>query len=95
MDTGLFTGAACFVLLPDGDLLVGGSPPFNGGPMLSRYRDLPDPIDFDCNRTITTHDIFAYLGAWFSNAPAADFNHDGRVDVGDIYSYIGEWFARP
>ncbi|MBY0260867.1 MAG: hypothetical protein K2Q20_00885 [Phycisphaerales bacterium] len=49
--------------------------------------------DFDLSGTRDVADIFAFLSAWFANAPGADFDASGTRDVADIFAFLSAWFA--
>ena len=49
--------------------------------------------DFDNSGTRDVSDIFAFLSAWFANAPNADFDNSGTRDVSDIFAFLSAWFA--
>jgi hypothetical protein len=49
--------------------------------------------DFDNNGSVQVPDIFAFLAAWFAQAPAADFDNNGSVQVPDIFAFLAAWFA--
>ncbi|MBY0261836.1 MAG: hypothetical protein K2Q20_05805, partial [Phycisphaerales bacterium] len=49
--------------------------------------------DFNNSGQRDVADIFAFLSAWFANAPGSDFNNSGQRDVADIFSFLSAWFA--
>lgn len=49
--------------------------------------------DFNNSGTRDVQDIFAFLAAWFGNAPGSDFNGVNGRDVQDIFDYLAAWFA--
>lgn len=49
--------------------------------------------DFACDTSIDVSDIFAYLLAWFSHDPRADFDQLPGVTVDDLFQFLTEWFA--
>ena len=49
--------------------------------------------DFNNSGTRDVADIFAFLTAWFANAPGSDFNNSGTRDVADIFAFLTAWFA--
>ena len=51
------------------------------------------PADFDGSGVRDVADIFAFLSAWFANAPSSDFNSSGTRDVADIFAFLSAWFA--
>ncbi len=51
------------------------------------------PADFNNSGTRDVTDIFAFLTAWFANAPGSDFNNSGVRDVTDIFAFLTAWFA--
>ena len=51
------------------------------------------PADFDGSGVRDVADIFAFLSAWFANAPGSDFNSSGTRDVADIFAFLSAWFA--
>lgn len=50
--------------------------------------------DFDCGGSVTSQDLFSFLGAFFALSPSADVNHDGRVSSQDFFEYLGAFFDR-
>lgn len=42
---------------------------------------------------VTVQDLFDYLDAWFTLAPAANLNGDTNVTVQDLFDYLDAWFA--
>ncbi len=48
--------------------------------------------DFNSSGTVTTQDIFDFLGAWFANDPRADFS-GGGLSVQDIFDFLTAWFV--
>jgi len=53
----------------------------------------PCRADFDGNDLVQVPDIFAFLGAWFSQQPAADFDGNPGIQVPDIFAFLALWFA--
>jgi hypothetical protein len=53
----------------------------------------PCDADFNGSGAVTVQDIFDFLGAYFTNNPAADINHSGSVTVQDIFDFLGTYFA--
>jgi hypothetical protein len=51
------------------------------------------PADFNSSGSISVQDIFDFLGAYFTNLPAADFNHSGMVTVQDIFDFLTAYFV--
>jgi hypothetical protein len=51
------------------------------------------PADFDQNGVREVPDIFAFLSAWFSQDPAADFDGVPGITVPDIFAFLSVWFA--
>ena len=49
--------------------------------------------DFNNSGTRDVADIFAFLSAWFANAPGSDFDNSGTRDVADIFAFLSAWFA--
>ena len=50
------------------------------------------PADWDGNTLVEVADIFAFLGSWFANDPAAQ-NFGGTPGVPAIFAFLGAWFA--
>ena len=42
---------------------------------------------------VNVQDIFAFLAAWFSKDPTADFDGSGTITVQDIFSFLAAWFT--
>lgn len=53
---------------------------------------LPCIADFDASSTLDVSDIFSYLNAFFTGAPAADIT-GGGLDTLDIFEFLNLWFA--
>jgi hypothetical protein len=49
--------------------------------------------DFNNSGTVTVQDIFDFLAAYFTGAPAADINNSGTVTVQDIFDFLAAYFA--
>lgn len=50
------------------------------------------PGDFDLSGDAEVADIFAFLQAWFTGAPEADYGGATGNDVPDIFLFLTEWF---
>lgn len=53
----------------------------------------PCPADFDGDTVVNSQDFFAFLEAFFSQAPAADFNQDSTVNSQDFFEFLKAFFA--
>jgi hypothetical protein len=53
----------------------------------------PCRADFNASGAVTVQDIFDFLAAYFTQAPAADINGSGAVTVQDIFDYLALYFA--
>jgi hypothetical protein len=51
------------------------------------------PADFNHSGSVTVQDIFDFLGAYFTAAPAADVNASGDVTVQDIFEFLAAYFT--
>lgn len=51
------------------------------------------PADFNGDHITNVSDIFAYIAAFFANAPTADFNHSGDTGIEDIFDFLAAWFS--
>jgi hypothetical protein len=49
--------------------------------------------DFNNSGAVTVQDIFDFLAAYFTSAPAADINGSGAVTVQDIFDFLALYFA--
>lgn len=49
--------------------------------------------DFNCSGTISSQDIFDFLGAYFAGNAAADVNGSGSITSQDIFDFLGSYFA--
>lgn len=80
-----------------GDIIAGGAFTTAGGQpsaYFARWTSHPAcAADFDCNGTLNTQDIFAFLAAWFAGSTAADTNGVNGLEVQDVLEYLGMWFA--
>lgn len=59
------------------------------------YRAAAPFCDGDFNRSgaVTLDDVFDFLFAYFTGAPAADVNGSGQVTVQDVFDYLTSYFA--
>lgn len=51
--------------------------------------------DYNCDESITTQDLFDFLGGWFAGNVKADINFSGTITVQDIFDFNNLWFAGP
>jgi hypothetical protein len=51
------------------------------------------PGDFNCDNSVTSADLFEFLGAFFAQDEVADYTADGVIDSRDFFAYIGAFFA--
>ncbi len=80
------------------------SPPFgtvrndmgaHGGPLACSW-DIelcPSPANLNGDCSVNTQDFIAFLGAWSSGEPIADWNDDGIINTQDFIAYLGDWVA--
>jgi len=47
----------------------------------------------DGSGTVTTQDLFAFLGYWFAGTPRGDFNGTGGVTGQDLFDFLHAWFT--
>lgn len=52
------------------------------------------PANVDRIGGVTLGDLFGYLFAYFSGAPAAEIDGAPGVSVGDLFAFLAVWFAR-
>ncbi len=80
-----------------GNIFAGGPFTTAGGQVSSYFASWTShpncPVDFDCNGTLATQDIFSFLNAWFAGDPAANFNASAGLEVQDVFEFINAWFA--
>lgn len=94
---GRFT-AVCSITQPaSGQPLSGGRFVFVPGFLapVAAAPSAPCRGDFNNSGSLDPDDIADYIGAFFSQPPAAgsDFNGDGFVDPDDLADYLGAYFA--
>ncbi len=85
-------------LLDEGEttVLVAGVAADNTFPESIRSLCFYAPVcraDFDRDGTRAVPDIFAFLSAWFSSDPAAEFDGVEGITVPDIFAFLAEWFG--
>jgi hypothetical protein len=51
------------------------------------------PADYNEDAVLNAHDIFDFLGAWFTLDPSGDYNGDSVLDAHDIFAFLGAWFT--
>jgi hypothetical protein len=65
----------------------------------SRVPGTPPPVACPCDHqddgTLNSQDFFDFLGDFFANLPAADFNIDGSVNSQDFFDFLACFFAPP
>ncbi len=49
--------------------------------------------DFDRSGIVSVPDIFAYLSAWFVQAPEAEWDGSAPIDVADLFAFLAQWFG--
>jgi hypothetical protein len=49
--------------------------------------------DFNASGSITSQDIFDFLGAWFGGDLAADCNTSNTITVQDVFDFLNVWFT--
>lgn len=49
--------------------------------------------DFNGVNGVTVEDVFAFLAAYFGNAPAADYNGQAGISVQDLFDFLEDYFA--
>ena len=49
--------------------------------------------DLNNDGVVNTQDFIAFLNAWATGDPLADWNDDGTIDTRDFIAYLGAWSA--
>lgn len=69
-----------------------------GGPDADGIIPAPEPTcacDFDGSGAVNSADFFAFLTAFFTEAPPADFNNDSVINSADFFDFLTCFFTLP